>query len=190
MNAIKAHKWTIALALLGIAVLANVFTTNRPLAFYKMVQVTEVVTVPDVPELADIRRNAEIGSGFLPHMGIVCCHARDVTAQPVRLGWVYEERGFLGMPYMAHNMSSGPTLYVDNGAGYQIAGISREQLARLEQAVGRPVASEYRFAWYWLVWGVLFPPALALLTWLWLRDRRRREEAAWAAEVAVESPAA
>lgn len=182
MQFLKNQWRLIALAALGVAVLVNIFTTNRPVAFYRMVQITQIGSVPDAPELADLRENVQYGSGFMPHMGLVCCRARDVRAQPIRIGWVYEEHGFLGMPYSANNISVGPTLYVDNGEGYRLSGISSDQIARLEQAVGRPLVGDYQFRWYLQVWGMLFPPLLAFLAWLFFSDRRRREEASWEEE--------
>lgn len=186
MAFVKTHKWAILLGLLGAFVLANAFLTNRPLAFYKMVQVTEIAVIPDVPELADIRRNVEIGSGFLPHMGLVCCYAKDPSTQTARIGWIYEEQGFLGMPFFASDISTGPTLYIDIGSGYRIAGISREQIGRLETAVGSPDVTDYRFAWYRQVWGGPFALLTLFAGLMWFRDRRRREEAEWASEEVAE----
>ena len=178
---LKAYWRTIVLAALGVAVLVNLVVSNRPIAFYSMLQVTEIETLPDTPELADVRRYTEIGSGFIPHMGLVWGRS-DLRARPVKVGWVYKEVGFLGMPYYAENVSTGPSLYIDTGEGYQLAGVSPRQVPLLEEKVGRPFLQGYSFGWYWHVWGVLFPPLLLLLIWMWRRERHAREEARWHAE--------
>ena len=185
MGLIRRHWRSAAFGALLLAAVVNLFLTNRPPAFYKMLQVTEIETLPDTPALADVRRYTQIGAGFIPKMGLVQWPRADLSTRPVKVGWVYEERGFLGMPYSAVDVSNGPSLYIDTGNGYQLAGVGPSQIALLEEKVGRPFLRDYRFAWYWHVWGWLYPPLLAIFGWLWLRERRRREEASWDEEATL-----
>ena len=181
MDLVKRVPWALVLlGLLIVAGVANMILSNRPpLRGYTMLQITDIATLPDSPELADVRRYTEIGAGDLLHRrgrrGV------DIEDQPLRLGWVYQESGFLSLPLWAENVSTGPTLYIDTGHGYRIAGVARGQRALLEQKVGWPVVREYQFRWYLHVWGWAYLLAVAVLIWLSLKERRAREEAAWAA---------
>lgn len=180
MKRIWDYRWTIALALLGVAVLANFLFTSRSIFFYKMMQIEHIETLPDTPELAQTRRDAEIGSGFLEHMRVSPARL-DIRSQPLRLGWIYEEAGFLGMPFYASNVASRPAVYLDNGDGYQAAGIRPEAIDAIEQAVGWPAIREHQWRWYRHAWGWLFPPLLIFLLWMWRRERHARDEREWSA---------
>jgi hypothetical protein len=180
MKLIKDFRWTIALAALGLFVLVNLLLTNRPIGFYSMMQVEEIDTLPDSAPLAEIRRGALYGSGFIEHLR-PAVSPLDRRTQPLRLGWVYKEAGFFGLPFYAENVSYGPTLYVDTGIGYVITGVSRSDISLIEREVGRPIITDYSFAWYRHVWGVLFLPLLFLLIWLWRKERHAREERQWRA---------
>lgn len=171
--------WFLA-SLMVVGVFANALLSNRPLQGYTMYQIEEIATLPDSPDLADVRRYTEIGSGELPHLR----GARNVDAdeQPLKLGWLYRESGILGLPYWAENVSAMPILYIDYGDGYRYAGVGPRQVPLLEEKAGRPILRDYEFRWYRHVWGWLFPLALGLLILLWRKEARSREEAEWAAE--------
>ncbi len=174
--------WVLA-ALLAVAVLANALLTNRPLQGYSMYQIEEIATLPETPELADVRRYTEIGAGEIPHLR----GARDdldASAQPLKLGWLYRESGILGLPYWAENVSTLPALYIDYGDAYRYAGVGPRQVSLLEEKAGRPVLRDYEFRWYRHVWGWLFPLAIGLLILLWRKEARAREEAMWALDSA------
>jgi hypothetical protein len=170
----------VLIAAMAVAVIANLLLSNRPPQGYTMYQIEEIATLPDTPELADVRRYTEIGAGELPHLR--GARRVDIDDQPLRVGWVYQESGILSLPYWAENISTGPSLYIDTGDGYRIAGVTPGQIPLLEQKVGRPILRDYQFRWYRHIWGWGFPLALALLIWLWVREARAREEASWAAE--------
>ena len=170
--------WVLA-ALLAVGVLANALLSNRPLQGYSMYQIEEIATLPETPELADVRRYTEIGAGEIPHLR----GARDdvdAEAEPLKLGWVYRESGILGLPYWAENVSTLPALYIDYGDAYRYAGVGPRQVPLLEEKAGRPVLRDYEFRWYRHVWGWLFPLAIGLLILLWRKEARAREEAMWA----------
>lgn len=164
-------------AVLAIGVIANMLLSNRPMTGYGMLRIEEIATLPDTPELADVRRYTQIGSGFIPHMR--GHRPPGPGTPPLKLGWVYEEYGILSLPYWASNASTGPKLYFDTGYGYPVAGVTPRQIPLLEQKAGSPILSGYSFAWYRHVWGWVFPLSLVLLVWLWLRERRAEEEAHW-----------
>ena len=166
-------------ALLVIGVVANLVLTRRPPSGYSMLEIEEIAELPDTPELADVRRYTEIGSGFIPHLR-PRSEPVDIRDQPLKVGWVYKESGMLGLPYWAEDVSTGPSLFIDTGEGYQIAGVGPRQIPLLEQKVGRPFLSEYRFSAWKHMWGWLFPLSLLLLILLWLREARARERAEWA----------
>ena len=170
--------WVLS-AIIAVGVLVNLVLTNRPPSGYSMLQIEEIAELPDTPELADVRRYAEIGSGFIPHLRWSRSDI-DMHDQPVKVGWVYKENGMLGLPYWASDVSTGPSLFIDTGEGYQIAGIAPGQIGLLEQKVGRPFLRDYRFQAWRHMWGWLFPLSLLLLILLWRRESRRREEAEWA----------
>jgi len=183
MKLIKEYRWTIALCALGLFVLVNLLVSSRPVGFYRMMQVEEIATVPDTPELAEVRRDTLRGSGFIEHLRPAIAPL-DRQIQPLKLGWVYKEVGFFGMPYYAENVSYGPILYIDSGYGYSLLGIREDAVQAIESAVGRPVITGYRFAWYWHVWGLAFPLLLFALVWMWRRERHAREERQWTAHEA------
>lgn len=172
--------WILA-SLMAAGVFANALLSNRPLQGYTMYQIEEIATLPDTPELADVRRYTEIGAGEIPHLRGGNDDA-DAGKQSLKLGWIYQESGILGLPYWAENVSTMPSLYIDYGDGYRYAGVGPRQVPLLEEKVGRPVLRDYEFHWYRHVWGWLFPLSLALLIVLWRKEARKREEAAWAAE--------
>lgn len=189
MTILKRIPISLVLAvLMVVGVLANALLSNRPLQGYTMYQIEEIATLPDSPELADVRRYTEIGAGEIPHLR----GARNVDAdeQPLKLGWLYRESGILGLPYWAENVSTMPALYIDYGDAYRYAGVGPRQVPLLEQKAGRPVLRDYQFHWYRHVWGWMFPLALALLIWLWRKEARAREEEEWAAEVESEAETA
>ena len=183
MTILKRIPISLVLAvLMVVGVLANALLSNRPLQGYTMYQIEEIATLPDSPELADVRRYTEIGSGEIPHLRGVRDDV-DAADQPLKLGWIYRESGILGLPYWAANVSTMPALYIDYGDRYRYAGVGPNQVALLEEKAGRPILRDYRFSWQRHVWGWLFPLALALLIWLWRKEARQREAEAWAAEV-------
>ena len=51
-----APYWVVA-GLLAVFLIVNMVVTNRPLSGYKMLQIEEIATLPDTPELADVRRS-------------------------------------------------------------------------------------------------------------------------------------
>ena len=178
--------WVVA-ALLAVFVFANMIVTNRPLSGYKMMQVEEIATLPDTPELADVRLYAQNRPyGFIPHMR--GSGAAPAGTPPLKVGWVYEERGIMGLPYWASVISTGPSLYFDTGTGYQLAGVAPGQVALLEQKAGSPVLTGYKFSGWRYMWGWLFPLTLLLLAWLWLRERRAAEDAHWAYDEPTAEP--
>lgn len=177
--------WIVAV-LIAVGVIANLILSNRPMSGYSMLQIEEIATLPDTPELADVRRYTEIGSGFIPHMRGVRTDV-DIASQPLKIGWVYQEGGIMSLPYWAQDVSTGPSLYIDTGRGYQIAGVTPAQTPLLEQKVGRPIVSTYSFQWYKHIWGWAFPISLILLIWLWRREMLAREEAAWRREVEADA---
>lgn len=180
MDFVKRVPWaTVLLGLVAILGVANMLFLDRPMRGYTKLQIDRIATLPDTPELADVRRYTEIGAGELGH--VRGRRELDISEQPLHLGWVYQESGFLGLPLWAENVSTGPTLYLDTGWGYRVAGVAPGQRDLLEQKVGRAVISDYQFRWYLHVWGWAYLLALAVLIWLSLKERRAREEAAWAA---------
>jgi hypothetical protein len=176
--------WSLVLlALFAVAVVANMVLSDRPLLrSYTMLQIDEIATLPPTPDLADVRRYTEIGAGELGHSRGLR-QPLDIEDQPLRLGWVYQESGILNLPFWAENVSTGPTLYIDTGYGYRIAGVAPGRIDLLERKVGRPVVRDYRFRWYLHVWGWAAVLSLALLIWLWRKEAGTREEASWAAEL-------
>lgn len=183
MKWIKPY-WVVA-ALLAIGVLGNMLFSSRPMTGYSMLRIEEIATLPDTPELADVRRYTEIGSGYIPHMRV---RGTPEARPPLKLGWVYQERGIMSLPYWASDVSTGPSLYYDTGFGYQIAGVAPGQVALLEQKAGSPVLSGYRFSPWWHMWGWVFPLTLILLAFLWLRERRAAEDARWVYEQEQPTP--
>lgn len=182
MKKIKPY-WVVA-GLLAVFMIVNMVVTNRPLSGYSMFQIEEIATLPDTPELADVRRYTQIGSGFIPHMRGSGTPPAGVP--PLKVGWVYQERGIMGLPYWASDVSTGPSLYFDTGRGYQIAGVAPGQVALLEQKAGSPILTGYSFNGWRYMWGWLFPLTLLLLAWLWVRERKAAEDARWAYEQQTE----
>ena len=174
MKKIKPY-WVVA-GLLAVFLIVNMVVTNRPLSGYKMLQIEEIATLPDTPELADVRRYTQIGSGNIPHLR---GNRTPTVNPPLKVGWVYEESGIMGLPYWASDVSTGPSLYYDTGYGYQIAGVAPGQVALLEQKAGSPVLTGYSFSGWRYMWGWLFPLTLILLAWLWVRERNAAEDAHW-----------
>lgn len=167
--------WVVA-GLLAVFMIVNIAVSNRPLAGYSMLQIEEIATLPDTPELADVRRYTQIGSGFIPHLR---GSGTPIANPPLKVGWVYQESGIMSLPYWASDVSTGPSLYFDTGTGYQIAGVAPGQRALLEQKAGRPIFEGYSFSAWRHMWGWFFPLTLILLVILSARERNAAEDARW-----------
>jgi hypothetical protein len=172
---LKRYRWGIALGLLLAALVVNLFFTSRPLMPHSVVQVEEIATLPDTFALERLRRNAQRGSGFIEHPRPAASWI-DWRTTPLKIGWVYKEKGFLGMPFYAENISFGPSLYIDTGQGYSIVGVDAGDIALIEQELGSQAVTSYSFAWWKHAWGWLFPPLLILILWRWIVTRMNREE--------------
>ena len=170
--------WMLA-ALLAVAVLANALLTTRPLQGYSMYQIEEIATLPDTPELADVRRYTEIGSGMLPYE---CGWTPRATPArpPLKLGWTYRETSALRMPFWAAG-EFGFVTYLEQPSGIEFGILSPSQVAMLEERLGRRFTENYSFPWYLHLWGWLPLIGLIVWTWLWRREANLAEEARWAA---------
>lgn len=167
------------LAAIGLAAAAILLLGERPVGLTDMMRIDAISTLPDSERLEPVRRYTMIGSGLIPYMPGEAAPA--YAARPeIRLGWVYREISALRMPFFARPQF-GPVTFVELPQGRQFAMLAPEQVSLLEELAGRPLASDYRFAWYGYLWGWLM--VLALIGWTLLRRReaRIREDAHWAA---------
>ena len=169
----------IFLGVLAVAIAAAFYLSDRPWNMASTPRIDEVAVLPDTPELADVRRYTEIGSGMLPYEGGWTLRATPARP-PLKLGWTYRETSALRMPFWAAG-EFGFVTYLEQPSGIEFGILSPSQVAMLEQRLGRRFTEDYSFPWYLHLWGWL--PLIGLIVWtlLWRREANLAEEARWAA---------
>lgn len=168
----------VILALLIIFTLSAMIFSNRPWRGYTSPWIEDIATLPDNDRLAPVRRYTEIGAGVIFHIGGRRPEFEGYRA-PLKLGYAYHEYGILGMPYWVGD-EYGLVTYIETPEGRQYAGIAPGQIPLLDEMMGEPIASTYRFRWWLQIWGWIFPILLVALVFAWLREGRIREEEHWA----------
>jgi hypothetical protein len=166
------------LGALVVALVAAVFFSGRPFPPVNMPRIEEVATLPDGPQMEQVRRFTEYGSGILPYNAKERQRraSKDWSERrPVKLGYAYREVSFLRLPFWAYE-EYGLVTFMDTPAGYQIAIMSPKQIELLQELTGKDW-SRYRFPLWEHLWGWLFVLGFIGIPLLWLRERAKwREE--------------
>lgn len=164
-------------------VVGAILVSGRPILYYSASVIEDELVVPEERTEA-LRRLLPVVIIPYPN-GRVRPSLAD-TRQPVRLGYVYTEYGFLGMPLWAHLEPDLDTVfYMEGESGYYAATINNAasnnpaRLAYWERETGISIPREHGTRWYNHIWGWLLP--VLLLIWFLLRRKEdwEREEAHW-----------
>jgi hypothetical protein len=171
----------IALGLLALAFAVVFFISDREWGLTSMPRVEAIDTLPDRPELAQVRFYTQMGSGLLPYTPRERSRRAPAETQrelPLKVGYAYRELSILRLPLWAQE-EGGIVTYFEMPEGYHIALLNPDQLGLLERISGRSY-SDYNFPLWRHMWGWLF--GLGLIGWYLLH---RRAEAKWREETGI-----
>lgn len=167
--------------LMGVVVVtmaAAIFLGGRPLLPANTPRVDAIETLSDAPNMKQVRRYTEYGSGILPY------NKREIEIRakqpadprpPLRIGWSYREVSFFGLPIWAYE-EYGFVTFLEEPMGYKIAILPPPQLELLQELTGKSYSGRH-FPWWKHIWGWVFALGLGAVIFLQLREQARwREE--------------
>ena len=164
------------IALVGLAMVAILFWSDRPLGLTSNPRIDEIAVLSDDPRLADLRRQIQWGDSLYPYISAKA-QARAPKPPRLKFGWTYREWNMLSMPFAAYD-EAGFAAFLEMRGGIKLALADEETRRLIEEVIGRDPTTGYAFPWYRHIWGWLIVVGLALWQVLSLSEIARAKKAA------------
>lgn len=167
----------VLLGVLGLVFAVVFVLSDREWGIADVPRVEAMKTLPDVPELARVRRFTEAGSVFIPYTPRQQSRRANGGFNPnaLQVGYGYREVSILRLPFWVY-ADFGPFTFYERPWGYTLSGYGAQEKAAINRVIGRDIDG-HRFPWWRHVWGWLFVIAGLGILFLHLRALRRwREE--------------